>query len=125
MGIDYRQTDVQSSDYQAQILYQPNNRWIVNGNIGYRNDILMTNTNRFISDVDIQYLLNASGNLRLKGYNHTIDRYQLRNAAQTQGAGVIYKEDFVSVKDLFSYYWRLLTGTKNKNTNEEKPVEKK
>lgn len=125
MGVDYRQTDALSSDYQAQILYQPNNRWIVNGNIGYRNDILTTNTNRFISDVDIQYLLNTSGNLRLKGYNHTIDRYQLRNAAQTQGAGIIYKEDFVSVKDLFSYYWRLLTGTKNKNTNEEKPVEKK
>jgi len=125
IGFDYRQTDQLSSDYQAQILYQPNNRWIVNGNIGYRNDILTTNTNRFISDVDFQYLLNESGKLRFKAYNHTVDRYQLRTATQTQGVGFIYKEDFVSVKDLFSYYWHLLTGTKNKKTNEEIPAPKK
>jgi hypothetical protein len=125
VGVDYRQTDVQSSDYQAQILYQPNNRLIINGNVGYRNDILTTSTNRFISDVDFQYLLTESGKLRFKAYNHTVDRYQLRTAAQTQGVGFMYKEDFVSVKDLFAYYWRLLTGTKNKNTNEEKtPVKK-
>ena len=125
IGFDYRQTDQLSSDYQAQILYQPNNRWIVNGNIGYRNDILTTNTNRFISDVDFQYLLTESGKLRFKAYNHTVDRYQLRTATQTQGVGFIYKEDFVSVKDLFSYYWHLLTGNKNKNTNEEKPATEK
>jgi hypothetical protein len=125
IGFDYRQTDQLSSDYQAQILYQPNNRWIVNGNIGYRNDILTTNTNRFISDVDFQYLLTESGKLRFKAYNHTIDRYQLRTATQTQGVGFMYKEDFVSVKDLFNYYWHLLTGTKNKKTNEEKTSTKK
>jgi hypothetical protein len=125
IGFDYRQTDQLSSDYQAQILYQPNNRWIVNGNIGYRNDILTTTTNRFISDVDFQYLLTESGKLRFKAYNHTIDRYQLRTATQTQGVGFMYKEDFVSVKDLFSYYWHLLTGTKNKNPNEEKTSIKK
>jgi len=125
IGFDYRQTDQLSSDYQAQILYQPNNRWIVNGNIGYRNDILTTNTNRFISDVDFQYLLTESGKLRFKAYNHTIDRYQLRTATQTQGVGFIYKEDFVSVKDLFNYYWHLLTGTNNKKTNEEKTSIKK
>ncbi|MDP4241085.1 MAG: translocation/assembly module TamB domain-containing protein, partial [Bacteroidota bacterium] len=128
IGFDYRQTDQQSSDIQAQFLYQPNNRWIVNGNVGYRNDILMNNTNntnRFISDVDFQYLLTESGKLRFKAYNHTVDRYQLRTAAQTQGVGFIYKEDFVSVKDLFAYYWRLLTGTKNNKKNEEKSSTKK
>jgi len=125
IGFDYRQTDQLSSDYQAQILYQPNNRWIVNGNIGYRNDILTTNTNRFISDVDFQYLLTESGKLRFKAYNHTVDRYQLRTATQTQGVGFIYKEDFLSVKDLFGYYWRLLTGTKNKTQHEEKPSPQK
>ena len=125
IGFDYRKTDQLSSDYQAQVMYQPNNRWIVNGNLGYRNDILTTNTNRFISDVDFQYLLTESGKLRFKAYNHTIDRYQLRTATQTQGVGFIYKEDFVSVKDLFGYYWHLLTGTKNKNTNEEISTPKK
>jgi len=125
IGFDYRKTDQLSSDYQAQILYQPNNRWVVNGNLGYRNDILTTNTNRFISDVDFQYLLTESGKLRFKAYNHTIDRYQLRTATQTQGVGFLYKEDFVSVKDMFKYYWHLLTGTKNKTKNEEIPAVKK
>lgn len=125
-GIDYRQTDQLSSDIQAQILYQPNNRWIINGNIGYRNDILAsTNANRYISDVDIQYLLNESGKLRFKGFNHTIDRYQLRTATQTQGVGFIYKEDFNSFAELVNYYWHLLVGNKKNKTNEEKqPVQK-
>jgi hypothetical protein len=46
-------------------------------------------------------------------------------ATQSQGMGIMYKEDFVTVKDLFSYYWHLLTGTKNNKTNEEKPSTKK
>jgi hypothetical protein len=125
IGFDYKQTDQSSSDIQAQFLYQPNNRWIVNGNVGYRNDILTTNTNRFISDVDFQYLLTESGKIRFKAYNHTVDRYQLSAAKQSQGVGLIYKEDFVSVKDLFSYYWHLFTGTKNKKANEEKSSTKK
>ncbi|MDR3652138.1 MAG: translocation/assembly module TamB domain-containing protein [Paludibacter sp.] len=130
IGFDYRQTDQQSSDIQAQFLYQPSNRWIMNGNIGYRNDLISnssTNTNRFISDVDIQYLLNESGKLRLKGYNHTIDRYQLqlRTATQTQGLGFIYKEDFNSVKELFNYYWHLIVGTKKTKTDEKQTSTKK
>ena len=127
LGFDYRQTDQTSSDVQAQILYQPNNRWIVNGNIGYRNDLLTnasTNPNRFIGDVDIQYLLTESGKLRIKVYNHTIDRYQLRTANQTQGAGFIYKEDFATVNELFSYYWHLLVGNENKK-NEKKSTSEK
>ena len=125
-GIDWQRSEQTASDVvQAQILYQPNNRWIVNGNIGYRNDILTTNTNRFISDVDFQYLLSESGKLRFKAYNHTVDRYQLRTATQSQGVGFIYKEDFKSVKDLFNYYWHLLSNPKNKTTNEEIPNTKK
>jgi hypothetical protein len=121
-GIDYRQSDLVSSDIQAQILYQPNNRWMANGNFGYRNDINATNTNRFISDVDIEYLLSEGGKIRLKGYSHTVDRYRLTNNGTTsQGFGFIYKEDFATVNDLFRYYWQILTGKPKKETNEETP----
>jgi len=118
-GFDWRKTDEVNNEYQAEILYQPNNRWIVNGNIGYRNDNLATNTNKFIGDVDIEYLLTKSGKLRLKGYNHSIDRYQLRTAKTTQGFGFIYREEFLSVGELFKYYWHLLTGTGKKEKNEK------
>ena len=111
VGFDYRQTDQLSSDIQAQILYQPNNRLIVNGNFGYRSDnfTTTTNTNKFIGDLDIEWLLTESGKYRFKAYNHTIDRYQLRTAKTTQGAGLMYKEDFNTMGELFSYYWNLLT----------------
>jgi len=120
VGFDFRQTDQLSSDIQAQILYQPNNRLIVNGNFGYRTDNFntATNANKFIGDLDIEWLLTESGKYRFKAYNHTIDRYQLRTAKTTQGAGFLYKEDFNNMNELFSYYWNLLTKKGKKKTNE-------
>ncbi|HLP06243.1 MAG TPA: translocation/assembly module TamB domain-containing protein [Paludibacter sp.] len=105
---------------QAQILYQPNNRIIVNGNFGYRNDLISTTTNnRIIGDVDLEYLLSESGNLRFKAYNHTVDRYYLGAAKLSQGLGFVYKEDFASYDDLFKYYWHLLSGNNKKKAGNE------
>lgn len=124
LGVDYQQRDLVTSDVKAQILYQPNNRLIVNGNFGYRIDNIGSSTNKFINDVDIEYLLTESGRFRFKIYNHTIDRYLLQHTEtrQGQGLGFMYKEDFANVDDLFSYYWRLLTGSGKKKTNEKAPT---
>jgi len=117
IGFDYRQTDQLSSDVQAQFLIQPNNRLIINGNLGYRNDNvnLSNNTNKFIGDIDVEWLLTEGGKFRLKAYNHTIDRYQLRSAKNTQGIGLIYKENFSNFDELFRYYWNILTFKKKNN----------
>lgn len=70
-----------------------NNRLLINGNFGYRDR--NTSTTQFIGDFDIEYLLNRSGNLRLKAYNHFNDQnYYLRSALTTQGVGVLYRWDF-------------------------------
>lgn len=70
-----------------------NNRLLLNGNFGYR-DRTTSNTT-FIGDFDIEYLLNRSGNLRLKAYNHYNDQnYYLKQALTTQGVGIVYKHDF-------------------------------
>ncbi|MDE6331979.1 MAG: translocation/assembly module TamB, partial [Muribaculaceae bacterium] len=50
-----------------------NNRLLFNGNFGYRDKSL--NTNQFIGDFDIEYLLNRRGSWRLKAYN----RYNVQN----------------------------------------------
>jgi len=123
VGVDYRQTDLESRDVQAQVLYQPNNRWVVNGNLGYRFDNATSSTSKLIGDVDIEYLLTESGKFRFKIYNHTIDRFQQQSTEtkQGQGLGILYKEDFANVDDLLGYYWHLLTGTGKKKTNEETP----
>lgn len=77
-----------------------NNRLLFNGNFGYRDKSL--NTNQFVGDFDIEYLLNAPGTIRLKTYNRFNDQnYYLRTAQTTQGVGVLWRKDFDSFKDLF------------------------
>lgn len=79
-----------------------NNRLLLNGNFGYRDKAL--NNNSFIGDFDIEYLINRSGNLRLKAYNRYNDRnYYVKNALTTQGVGIVLKRDF---DNLFSFLRR-------------------
>lgn len=69
-----------------------NNRLLINGNFGYR-DNPMANTN-FVGDFDVQWLLTPSGEISLKGYNQTNDRYFTKTTLTTQGIGIIFKKDF-------------------------------
>ena len=73
-----------------------NNRLLFNGNFGYRDKSL--NTNQFVGDFDVEYLLNRRGTWRLKAYNRYNDQnYYLRSAATTQGVGIMFKRDFDSL----------------------------
>lgn len=108
LGFDVQQTDVTDTQYKAQVMIQPNDRIILNSNVGYRADKYTLNPeDRYMWDVDFEYLLTESGKLRFKAYSHTIDRAQLKEAKTTQGMGFVYKEDFESVSEMFNYYWRV------------------
>lgn len=73
--------------------YLLNNRLLFNGNFGYRDKAL--NNNSFIGDFDIEYLLNKSGNIRLKAYNRYNDQtFYVKSALTTQGVGVMFRKDF-------------------------------
>ena len=76
-----------------------NNRLLINGNFGYR-DNPMANTN-FIGDFDVQWLLTPSGEISLKGYNQTNDRYFAKTTLTTQGIGIIFKKDFDRWMEIF------------------------
>lgn len=79
-----------------------NNRLRFNGNFGYRDKSL--NTNQFVGDFDLEYLLNRSGSWRLKAYNRYNDQnYYLRTAKTTQGVGVMFRRDF---DDIFGFLKR-------------------
>ena len=70
-----------------------NNRLLLNGNFGYTDNAM--NSNNFIGDFDIEYLLTKNGNFRLKAYNRYNDQnYYIRNARTTQGVGIMFKHDF-------------------------------
>jgi hypothetical protein len=78
-----------------------NNRLIVNGNFGYR-DNPMTNSS-FVGDFVAELLLNRKGTIRLKAYNETNDRYYTKTNLTTQGIGIILQKDFDKWSELF--FW--------------------
>ena len=78
-----------------------NNRLLINGQFGYRDNATQASPS-FIGDFDLQYLLYPNGNLALKVYNQTNDRYFTKSSLNTQGIGLIMKKDFNGIRDLFS-----------------------
>lgn len=94
-----------------------NNRLLINGNFGYKENATLNKSSNFIGDFDVQWLLTKNGNIRLKGYSETNDRYFTKSSLTTQGIGIQLKKDFSS--------WRELFNLKSKQNNTEKEEEKK
>lgn len=88
-----------------------NNRLLINGNFGYR-DNPMANTN-FVGDFDVEWLLTKLGDIRLKAYNQTNDRYYTKTTLTTQGVGIAYKKDFNTWKDILLWSKRRKEKTSN------------
>ena len=80
------------ADYKGKIIS-------INGNLGYRDDALSSTP--FISDFDFEYKLIQSGKLRAKAYTHTNDYREFKKGLTTQGIGLIYSENFNSLKELW------------------------
>jgi hypothetical protein len=77
-----------------------NNRLLFNGQFGYRDNATTANQ-EFIGDFDLRYLLLPNGNLAVRIYNQTNDRYFTKNSLNTQGLGLILKYDFNTFSTLF------------------------
>ncbi len=99
-----------------------NNRLLVNGQFGYRDNATKANPS-FIGDFDIRYLLKPNGNLALKVYNQTNERYFTKSTLNTQGLGIILKKDFDGFRDLFGIKRKKVLELKD--TNEEKVKDSK
>ena len=97
-----------------------NNRLHFNGQFGYRDNATKANPS-FIGDFDLQYMLFPNGNLALKVYNQTNDRYFTRSSLNTQGIGIIMKKDFNSLRDLFSSSRRRGKASRAKQALDPKP----
>lgn len=121
LGTNIRSDKGDFSDIEVELALSSqllNNRLLINGNFGYK-DNPKSQTN-FIGDIDAEYKLSKSGNLLLKGYNKTNDRYYyIKSAVTTQGLGLIYKKDFDKIFDLFNS--RKLKNKKKKVRSEEQP----
>lgn len=116
LGFNWRNTGYGTSlsnEYEVPIMYQPNNRFIINGNFGYRDDNF--SKNKIIGDLDLEYILTENSKWRLKAYNHTVDRYSLRAAPFIQGVGIMYKENFNKWSDLWKDYMNIIRNKKSEN----------
>lgn len=67
-----------------------NNRLLINGNFGYRENPMYASN--FIGDFDIRYLIHNG--FSIKGYSKTNDRYFSKTALTTQGIGLVFQHDF-------------------------------
>lgn len=96
-----------------------NNRLLINGNFGYR-DNPMANTN-FVGDFEAEWLITRSGDVRLKAYNETNDRYYTKTNLTTQGVGIMYKKDFNRWNELFFWNkWKLRNKRKQEKAEKVK-----
>ena len=102
-GTNIRTSDTGFTNTEVELLLSSqllNNRVLLNGNFGYRED---PNTRAaFISDVDIEVLLNKTGTWRAKAYNHYNEKYYyVGSSIQTQGIGLMYRRDFDYLREIF------------------------
>ncbi len=105
LGLNWRRSgmgNMLGNDYEAAILYQ-NNRWVINGNVGYRDDNF--SATKFIGDLDVQYLFSQNGRWSIRAYNHTNDYKELNPSLYSQGIGLTYTQNFNSISELFENYW--------------------
>jgi hypothetical protein len=82
-----------------------NNRLIINGNFGYRDNPYLDGAPgniHWIGDFDLEYKLTKKGGIRLKFFNH----YNYRNyynltPDMTQGLGILFRKDFDRFSEFF------------------------
>lgn len=92
-----------------------NNRLLINGNFGYRKNPTVTNS--FVGNFDFEWLLTKSGEIRLKAYNQSNDRYYTRTTLNTQGLGIMYKKDFNTWKELLPWNRKKATNDTSEKDN--------
>ncbi|MDR2848457.1 MAG: translocation/assembly module TamB, partial [Bacteroidales bacterium] len=57
-------------------------------------------SSNIVSDFTFEYKLNRSGKLKFKAFNRSNNQYFIQSP-YTQGVGILYREDFSQMKDLF------------------------
>lgn len=80
-----------------------NNRLLVEVEGNYIIDnkqAVSNNVSNFMGEAHVTWLIDKSGNLRLKAFTKTIDRFDENQGLQETGIGISYKEDFNNFKDL-------------------------
>ena len=132
--IRYRpKTDVTSDEvdfgFSTELI---NNRLLLEVEGNYMVDKSMAvnpNASNLMGEAYLTWLIDRAGNLRLKGFTHTIDRFDENQGLQETGIGIYYKQSFNNLKDLkqrvkenFTIRRRDKKAKKSKPTQSEEAV---
>jgi hypothetical protein len=134
-----------SDDYKIVLRYRPrteqmsdevdfgfskglvNNRLLIEVEGNYIVDkaqVVNANSN-FTGEAYLTWLIDSSGTLRLKGFTHTIDRFDENQGLQETGIGIYFKEDFNNAKDLRMRLKHRFSRDKKQKDPEQKPEKEK
>lgn len=76
-----------------------NDRLIFSTDFGYQNNSNTTGEDELTKNFDLEYKLNKSGSLRLKGYHHTNTEFY-RSGTGTEGLGFVVTKEADTFRDL-------------------------
>lgn len=111
--IDYRnQTDQSGVQTETEWSFGMTGNWLndrlsFEGNLGQRND-LVEGTNQLIGEFDLNLKMKKHKNWSWKAFNRANDNQYFKSALNTQGVGIVYKENYNSLFDIIRsmFFWK-------------------
>lgn len=79
----------------------------VQGNFNFMNNeatVVSKNINKVSGEFYLTWVINETGNLKLKGFSRTIDTFDENQGLQETGIGVYFKEEFNKISELTKKY---------------------
>ncbi len=96
--------ELTNQEIAVALSYQAfNDRLLIDGKFGTGGEMKNSETStRIVGDLNVEYKITKDGRIRAKVFNRTnYDDPLTRKAPYTQGAGIVYRKEFDSLKELF------------------------
>ena len=120
MGIDTQEIETQD-EFGVKFSTKITERIVVNGKVGI--PVGKINDSRVAGDVDVQWLVNKDGSLRINFFNRQAE-LQFIGEDQTfeQGIGISYQVDFDTIKELMNKLFGIEIKLEEFIPDDKKPV---
>ncbi|MCL1821956.1 MAG: translocation/assembly module TamB, partial [Prolixibacteraceae bacterium] len=120
IGVNYRRaTDMTNEEIELALSTQIfNDRVTINGNIGNNANPNAVNNSEIVGDFEVNVKLTRNGKLQLKAYNRANNNLIYETAPYTQGIGISYKEDYITVGELYRKILAIFKRQKRKSIPE-------
>jgi hypothetical protein len=118
IGVNYRPGDEISKEELGVALSTQlfDDRLSIDGNLGVNNN--NQNTNNIVGDVNVDYKITDDGKFRIKAFNKANDNNLIYTSGPyTQGVGVLYREEFDTIGQLYKRYLGTIRERKKNKQN--------